>query len=195
VSEHATSLGRVRYQSCACGLVRILLESEIVKDRVPPASKAVQASLDYVRDYGVDDRAMRSSELAKKAAVNAETLRYYERRGLLHVPPRSPAGYRDYPPAAVGVLRFIKRAQKLGLTLDQIDELLHLDSGGPDNCDAARVLAENHKVDLEQRIRDLRRMRDSLAELIATCELPRADRRCALLDALASSGSGAHDEA
>jgi MerR family transcriptional regulator, mercuric resistance operon regulatory protein len=127
---------------------------------------------------------MRTSELAGRVGVNAETLRYYERRGLLEAPPCTAGGYRDYPSAAVGLLRFIKRAQELGFSLGEIEELVHLDDGGPDSCDAARALAEAHKADLEARIADLQRMRDSLGELIATCDLPRSNRRCALLEAI-----------
>jgi Hg(II)-responsive transcriptional regulator len=128
---------------------------------------------------------MRTSELAGRAGVNSETLRYYERRGLLHAPPRTTGGYRDYPEAAVDLLRFVKRAQELGFTLDEIEELLHLAVGGPDNCEAARALAEARKADLESRIADLQRMRNSLAELVATCDQPRADRSCPLLPAIA----------
>jgi MerR family mercuric resistance operon transcriptional regulator len=124
---------------------------------------------------------MRTSVLAGRAGVNSQTLRYYERRGLLDNPPRTAGGYRDYPEAAVELLRFVKHAQHLGFTLDEIEELLHLDGGGPDSCDAARALAEARKADLEARIADLQRMRDSLAELVATCDQPRADRRCPLL--------------
>lgn len=129
---------------------------------------------------------MRSSELAERASVNPETLRYYERRGLLQPPPRTSGGYRDYPAAAVELLRFIKRAQELGFTLEEVEELLHLDAGGPDSCDAARELAESRRADLEARIADLQRMHDSLTDLIATCELPTADRACALLEAIAN---------
>jgi Hg(II)-responsive transcriptional regulator len=129
---------------------------------------------------------MRTSELAGRAGVNSETLRYYERRGLLDEPPRTVGGYRDYPDAAVELLRFIKRAQELGFSLDEVEELLHLDSGGPEGCDAARALAEARQADLEARIADLQRMRDSLAELVATCDLPRADRSCPLLAAIAT---------
>jgi MerR family mercuric resistance operon transcriptional regulator len=132
---------------------------------------------------------MRTSELAGQAGVNTETLRYYERRGLLDQPPRTPGGYRDYPVGSVGLLRFIKRAQELGFTLDEVEELLHLDSGGPDSCDAARVLAQARRADLEARIADLQRMIDSLTELIGTCDLPRPDRSCALLDAIADQSS------
>jgi Hg(II)-responsive transcriptional regulator len=133
---------------------------------------------------------MRTSELADRAGVNSETLRYYERRGLLPEPPRTPGGYRDYPASAVYRLVFIKRAQELGFTLDEVDELLHLDAGGPDGCDAARALAERRRADLRRRIADLHRMHDSLTALVDTCDLPRADRTCALLDALTTIRQG-----
>jgi MerR family mercuric resistance operon transcriptional regulator len=127
---------------------------------------------------------MRSSELAEQAGVNPETLRYYERRGLLDEPPRTAGGYRDFPDATVQLLRFIKRAQGLGFTLDEVEELLHLDAGGPDSCDAARELATARAEDLQSRIDDLQGMRDSLVKLVATCDLPRADRSCPLLEAI-----------
>ena len=133
---------------------------------------------------------MQTRELADRAGVNSETLRYYERRGLLSQPPRTPGGYRNYPASTVDLLMFIKRAQELGFTLDQVDELLHLDTGGPDSCDAARGLAEQRRADLERRITDLQRMYDSLTALVDTCDLPKADRSCALLDALTTTRQG-----
>ena len=129
---------------------------------------------------------MRTSELAERVGVNAETLRYYERRGLLAPPPRTPGGYRDFPATAVELLRFIKREQELGLTLDEVEELLNIDAGGPEACDAARELAQARCADLEARITDLQRMHASLSDLIATCERPTADRDCALLAAIAT---------
>jgi len=73
--------------------------------------------------------------------VNVQTLRYYERRGLLPEPDRSPAGYRAHTPEAVRIVRFVKRAQLLGFALDEIAELLHLAGGGPDHCDEVRSMA------------------------------------------------------
>jgi len=127
---------------------------------------------------------MRTSEVAGRAGVNTQTLRYYERRGLLDAPPRTPAGYREYPSSAVSVLRFVKRAQQLGFTLTEIDELLQLAGGGPDSCDGARSLAETHLAELDRRIADLTRMRDCLGDLVDTCTRPRADRDCPLLQAM-----------
>ena len=127
---------------------------------------------------------MRTHEVADRAGVNAQTLRYYERRGLLAAPPRSPSGYRDYPASAVRVLRFVKRAQELGFTLTDVEELLSLAEGGPRSCDRARTLAHSQMDQLDRKIADLHRMRASLAELVATCERPRGDRFCPLLDAI-----------
>jgi Hg(II)-responsive transcriptional regulator len=124
---------------------------------------------------------MRSGELAAEAGVNVQTVRYYERRGLLQVPPRSPSGYRSYPRQAVEVIRFVKRSQELGFTLDEVRELLHLAEGGPAACRPARELAQRRISDLERRITELQRMKNSLGQLVDTCELPRSDRRCPLI--------------
>jgi MerR family transcriptional regulator, mercuric resistance operon regulatory protein len=72
---------------------------------------------------------MRTHEVADRAGVNAQTLRYYEGRGLLSAPPRSPSGYRGYPASAMRVLRFVKRAQELGFTLTDVADLLSLAEG------------------------------------------------------------------
>jgi len=109
--------------------------------------------------------------------VNLQTSRYYERRGLVAEPPRSAAGYRRYPTETVDVVRFVKQAHRLGFTLDGVSELLHLASGGPDSCEAALALAESRKAELNRRIDDLTRMRDSPSELVDTCDRPRSDRR------------------
>lgn len=131
--------------------------------------------------------AMRTHEVADQAGVNTQTLRYYERRGLLAEPPRSPSGYRNYPARAVDLLRFVKRGQELGFTLREIGELLQLADGGPDSCDRARALAGTHMADLDRKITDLTRMRAGLGELVATCERPRAARSCPLLTAIGAT--------
>ena len=127
---------------------------------------------------------MRTSELAERAGVNTQTLRYYERRGLLARPPRSTSGYRNYPNSAIELVRFVKRVQELGFTLDEATQLVQLAAGGPRACVSARALATARIGEIEQRLVDLQRMRDALAELVATCDLPRRDRRCSLLQAL-----------
>ena len=127
---------------------------------------------------------MRTGEVAASAGVNAQTLRYYERRGLLHEPPRRDSGYRAYTSETVKVVRFIKRAQEVGFTLDEVEMLLHLAEGGPANCDAVKVLAQEKLGDLETRMESLRAMHDSLGQLIATCDRPKRRRECPLIEAL-----------
>ncbi len=124
---------------------------------------------------------MKTSEVARQADVNSQTLRYYERRGLLPEPERSPAGYRTYTADAVRLVRFVKRAQSLGFTLDDVEELLHLAGGGPASCDEAKAMARNRITDLDQRITELAGMRDALSRLVDTCERPRRKRDCPLL--------------
>lgn len=133
---------------------------------------------------------MRTGEVAEEASVNLQTLRYYERRGLLPEPPRRESGYRIYGPEAVRTVRFIKRAQELGFSLDEVESLLELAEGGPENCDAARELTQRRRAELERRIADLAAMRDSLALLEATCALPRAERECPLLQSLEAPPQG-----
>lgn len=127
---------------------------------------------------------MRTTQVARRAGVNAQTLRYYERRGLLPDPPRTASGYRSYGPEAVRIVRFVKRAQELGFTLAEIDTLLHLADGGPESCDTARQLAQHKIAGLDAKIASLQAMRASLTRLIATCSMPRAERICPLLDTL-----------
>lgn len=127
---------------------------------------------------------MRTSQVASQAGVNIQTLRYYERRGLLQHPRRRPSGYRDYTPEAVSVIRFVKRAQDLGFSLDEVEMLLELAAGGPANCEAARSLATRKLEELERKMATLRAMQASLRRLVATCELPRSRRECPLLTAL-----------
>jgi DNA-binding transcriptional MerR regulator len=134
---------------------------------------------------------MRSSEVASRAGVNVETLRYYERRGILREPRRSASGYRSYDADAVRTVRFVKCAQELGFSLREVDSLLELAAGGPRNCDAARGLAAAKVADLEVRISRLTTMRDSLRLLVATCDRSRSRRECPLLEAIEDEGVAA----
>ena len=122
--------------------------------------------------------------------MNVQTLRYYERRGLLPEPARRDSGYRVYGPDAVGIVRFIKRAQELGFGLRDAEALLVLAAGGPEACEAAHELAEEKIAELDRRIADLEAMRDSLQRLAATCAKPRAERECPLLVAIEDGAEG-----
>lgn len=125
---------------------------------------------------------MKSAQVAAQAGVNVQTLRYYERRGLLPEPERTESGYRAWSPDAVRVVRFVKRAQRLGFSLAEIESLLGLAAGGPESCDAARQLAVVKIAELDERLASLSAMRNSLLELVESCARPRARRDCPLLE-------------
>jgi DNA-binding transcriptional MerR regulator len=131
--------------------------------------------------------------VAAKAGVNVQTLRYYERRGLLSEPKRLDSGYRAYGADAVQIVRFVKHAQQLGFSLEEIDSLLDLAAGGPNNCDAARQIADEKITQLDAKIASLSAMREPLLRLVQTCALPRARRERPLLRAIEddrTEGSG-----
>jgi len=127
---------------------------------------------------------MTRSEVADRADVNPETVRYYERRGLIPDPPRSSAGYRQYDASHVDRLRFIKRAQELGFTLSEIEDLLGLRVASGSQCDEVRTQAEAKIEDVEAKIRDLRRIRDALTELVDACAQQQTTGPCPILDAM-----------
>ncbi len=141
--------------------------------------------LDSVLGYRVYGEDMRSAQVAAAAGVNLQTLRYYERRGLLPEPERLPSGYRAYSPDAVRTVRFVKTAQGLGFTLEEVDSLLDLAAGGPAKCEVAQAVASEKVAELDRKIAHLTAMRDSLLQLLATCELPRSRRDCPLLEGIA----------
>ena len=122
--------------------------------------------------------------VAERAGVNIQTVRYYERRGLLPEPPRRSSGYRLYNADHVTRIRFIKRAQELGFTLDEVEELLSLRADpDADRADVrSRTLAKMREI--EAKIADLGRMRDTLAALADTCAGHGSTHDCPILEAL-----------
>jgi Hg(II)-responsive transcriptional regulator len=127
---------------------------------------------------------MRIGEVAAFAGVNIQTIRYYERRGLLKEPPRRPSGYREYPPEAVRLVRFVKRAQKLGFTLAEIEDLLRLREERSAPCAAVRAAALAKVADIDRRLESLRAMKRALTALVASCAGDGAKRVCPILEAL-----------
>jgi MerR family transcriptional regulator, mercuric resistance operon regulatory protein len=126
------------------------------------------------------------ADAAGRAGVNPQTLRYYERRGLLRPSARRPSGYREYTPDDVKVVRFVKRAQELGFALDDVEALLALRHvRGPRA--AVRAIAERHVAALDRKIDDLQRMRGALATLVGTCHAG-TDPECPILEAFESAG-------
>lgn len=109
-------------------------------------------------------------ELAQQAGVGVETIRYYERRGLLATPTRSPSGYRRFNDDALRRLRFIRRAKDLGFTLRQIRELLALRLEPGATCEQVKARAEAKLADIESKARTLQRMAGALRDLTRACE-------------------------
>jgi Hg(II)-responsive transcriptional regulator len=126
---------------------------------------------------------MRIGEAAEQAGVNIQTLRYYERRGLLPRPPRRQSGYRDFSTETVRVVRFIKRAQELGFSLDEVADLLTLRRDRVKNRGQVRTVAEKRLDQVDAKIAQLKRMRSALAHLVHTCEHG-ANPECPIIEAL-----------
>lgn len=129
--------------------------------------------------------ALTIGELAQTADVGRETVRFYERVGLIDDPPRTQSGYRIYPAKAVARLHFIKRAKELGFSLEEIRSLLALRVSPASNCDEVRRLGQERIKDIEKRIRDLARMKAGLAKLVDSCVQREPTDECPLLEALA----------
>jgi MerR family copper efflux transcriptional regulator len=123
-------------------------------------------------------------EVAKQARVQIETLRYYERQGLIARPPRSSSNYRVYPPATVRRVRFIKRAQQLGFSLKEITELLALRTEPMAACGDVRARTVIKLNDIEDKIRALQAMQAALVRLIAACGGHGPLTDCPILEAL-----------
>lgn len=123
-------------------------------------------------------------EVAARAGVNAQTLRYYERIGLLKKPARHASGYRHYPPDAVRLIRFVKRAQELGFTLGEIEELLRLREDQRSSCAKVRRAALAKIDDIEGRLQSLQAMKRALTVLVRSCATETSVRECPILEAL-----------
>lgn len=122
--------------------------------------------------------------VAKRAEVGVETVRFYERKGLIVQPPRQHSGYRQYPQDTPDRVRFIKRAKELGFSLKEIRELLELRITPGATCDRVRRHAEAKIADIEERIRSLQRMKQALDGLAAACAGNGPVSDCPILDAL-----------
>jgi len=123
-------------------------------------------------------------QLAKQAGVGVETVRFYEREGLLAEPERRQSGYRQYQIDTVQRLLFIRRAKELGFTLKEIKELLSLRVDEDKTCADVRQQAEAKIADIENRIRSLQRMKRALVKVTRTCSSSGPTSECPILDAL-----------
>jgi len=123
-------------------------------------------------------------KVAKQSGVGVETVRFYERRGLIEQPPRTESGYRQYPEETVLRIRFIKQAKKLGFTLKEIGELLSLRNVAGVTCDDFRQRAEIKLIDINNRMEKLAKMRDVLNNLIKSCSLQKSIEECPILNSI-----------
>lgn len=134
-------------------------------------------------------RGMSIGELARATGTKAETIRYYERIGLLPRPARTESNYRSYGTADVARLSFIRRARSLGFSIGQVSALLDLADRRDRSCDAVDALAKEHLETIEAKIADLKALRRELADLIGQCRQGTI-AECRILDALAPSPTG-----
>jgi MerR family mercuric resistance operon transcriptional regulator len=123
-------------------------------------------------------------QLAKEANVNLETIRYYERHGLIAEPPRNPSGHRQYPEAAVIRTKFIKRTQALGFTLKEISDILTLRMELGTTCGDIKSRVETKIEDVEQKIADLKHIHKALLQMVSKCIGEGPVGECAILEAL-----------
>ena len=128
---------------------------------------------------------LKIGQLAKAAGVTIDTIRYYERRGLIPEPPR-----REYAPDFVSRLRFIRKAQELGFSLTEIRELLALQIDSVETCDQVRHRAEEKVHDIEAKIQTLQRMHAILSDLIRACDQRESSGICPILNILTSQENG-----
>ena len=126
---------------------------------------------------------MKIGEVAERSGCHPETVRYYERIGLLPAPPRTAGGYRDYRPADADRLRFISRGRELGFSLEEIRSLLGLAEDDGLSCQDVDRLARGHLLDIRKRLNDLQRMASELERVIGSCSGGERGQ-CAILDTL-----------
>jgi MerR family mercuric resistance operon transcriptional regulator len=119
---------------------------------------------------------------AKAAGVNVETIRFYQRKGLLPEPDKPFGGIRRYGATDVKRVRFVKSAQRLGFSLDDIAELLRLEDGT--HCEEASILAEYKLKDVREKLADLTRMEAALSELVRACHARKGNVSCPLIASL-----------
>ena len=127
----------------------------------------------------IDAAGMLIGELARQATVKPQTVRYYESLGLLSPVQRRPSGYRSYGPKALEELRFIRKAQSLGFSLDDVRQILDVARAGRAPCERVLTIAEQHMVELQQRIAQLCELRDELSRAVRQWRDGGIPQRCA----------------
>lgn len=127
--------------------------------------------------------------VASRADVGVETVRFYERQGLIKEPPRTSSGYRQYPEETIVHLQFIRRAQEVGFSLREIDELISLKLDPSADRPEVKARAEGKVAEIEAKIRDLQRMKNALTDLVGACNGHGSVRECPILEAMDGAGT------
>jgi MerR family copper efflux transcriptional regulator len=140
----------------------------------------------HIAKVGKMKKTFSIGQMARQAEVGIETVRFYERQGLLSEPARKPSGYREYTDEAVTRLRFIRRAKELGFSLKEIAELIELRFDPNTTCAELKKQAEHKLLDIDSRIRDLNKMKRVLQKLTSTCKGSGSLKGCSILEALDS---------
>lgn len=127
---------------------------------------------------------LRASELADKAGINKETIRFYEKKGLLAVPIRSDGGYRQYAQKDVERLIFIKNAKELGFALSEIKELLAIADGDIYKCSDVRLIAESKLNHINNQLKHLKKLKTTLTKLVTECQQVKTIKHCPIIESL-----------
>jgi MerR family transcriptional regulator, mercuric resistance operon regulatory protein len=135
----------------------------------------------------MNDVSMTIAAIARASGVGIETVRYYERRGLIAQPTQKIGAYRRYDASHAARIRFIKRAQELGFTLDEIESLLELQDGTDRR--SIRAIASRRLEDIRQRLQDLKRMQSALAHVLQECEAHSAAPHCPIIESIGADAS------
>lgn len=131
---------------------------------------------------------MKISEAARAAGVIVETIRYYERQGLIECPPRPAEGYRSYPAATVSRIRFIRNAKELGFSLNEVRRLLDLTESPQSHCGMVGAEARNKLADVRAKMAALERIEQDLARLLADCPGEGGLEKCPIITAIDAGG-------
>jgi len=132
----------------------------------------------------MNTRVFRTGELANKAGVNKETIRFYEKQGLLSDPNRTDSGYRQYSQEDVERLVFIKNAKELGFALSEIKELLAIADGDIYRCCDVRQIAENKLEHINNQLKHLRKLKKTLRRLVTECQRATTIKNCPIIESL-----------
>lgn len=133
-------------------------------------------------------------QVARRSGVGIDTVRFYEREGLLTKPARARSGYRQFDEKVIARLQFIQRAKELGFTLNEIKELLSLRVDPATSCEDVKARAETKIADIEDKIRTLQRMKQALVRLTHECSENGSGSECPILDALEGRSGSSNQE-